>query len=136
MAELPTEKLGEQTPSKAMEMVGSLVNRATTQTQNEAQDYYPEFINPANVFSDLQREDITWKVTARKRYGFAMVVLLFLQNFVVFTILLYALFTGQLPELQVIFGIIVPATLGETAFMVKIIIEWLFRDIDYPYPDS
>lgn len=81
--------------------------------------------------SEIQIEDITWKVRARKQFGWAMLVLLAAQNIIVFGVLIYALVIGRLEELQIIFGIIIPATLGETAYMVKIIIEWLFRDIDY-----
>lgn len=83
-------------------------------------------------FVEIQKEDYSWKVKARKPYGLALMILLFLQNFLVFSILIWALYADKLRELQYIFSIIIPATLVETAYMVKVIIEWLFKDINYP----
>lgn len=89
---------------------------------------------PATVdeFVEIQKQDYSWKVGARKPYGFALMILLFLQNFLVFGILIWALAVNKLAELQIIFSVIIPATLVETAYMVKVIIEWLFKDINYP----
>ncbi|MEP7104134.1 MAG: hypothetical protein ABI721_05510 [Candidatus Dojkabacteria bacterium] len=83
-------------------------------------------------FVEIQKKDYSWKVDARKPYGLALVILLFIQNALVFAILIIALFTDKLAALQVIFSVIIPATLVETAYMVKVIIEWLFKDINYP----
>lgn len=83
-------------------------------------------------FVEIQKKDYAWKVDARKPYGFALMILLFLQNFLVFGILIWALSADKLAQLQVIFSVIIPATLVETAYMVKVIIEWLFKDINYP----
>ena len=83
-------------------------------------------------FVEIQKQDYSWKVGARKPYGLALMLLLFLQNFLVFGILIWALATDKLAELQIIFSVIIPATLVETAYMVKVIIEWLFKDINYP----
>ncbi|MEO6728888.1 MAG: hypothetical protein ABIM99_03115 [Candidatus Dojkabacteria bacterium] len=83
-------------------------------------------------FVEIQKQDYSWKVGARKPYGLALMFLLFLQNFLVFGILIWALATNKLSELQIIFSVIIPATLVETAYMVKVIIEWLFKDINYP----
>ncbi|MFS8131161.1 MAG: hypothetical protein ACMG57_04235 [Candidatus Dojkabacteria bacterium] len=90
--------------------------------------------NPTTIdeFVEIQKKDYSWKVDARKPYGYALMVLLFLQNFLVFGILIWALAVNKLAELQVIFSVIIPATLVETAYMVKVIIEWLFKDINYP----
>jgi len=83
-------------------------------------------------FVEIQKKDYSWKVDARKPYGYALMFLLFLQNFLVFGILIWALAADKLAELQIIFSVIIPATLVETAYMVKVIIEWLFKDINYP----
>lgn len=90
--------------------------------------------NPTTIdeFVEIQKKDYSWKVDARKPYGALLMILLFLQNFLVFGILIWALAVNKLAELQVIFSVIIPATLVETAYMVKVIIEWLFKDINYP----
>jgi hypothetical protein len=80
----------------------------------------------------IQRKDYEWKVAARKIYGRILIALLILQNIAVFTLVFWAFISGKLGDLQTVFSILVPATLGETAFMVKTIIEWLFKDINYP----
>jgi hypothetical protein len=93
----------------------------------------PEFISRiTSDFVDIQKDDYTWKVNARKRYGWILMALLICQNIFVFGFLVAALMINKLGELQIIFSVIVPATLGETAYMVKVIIQWLFKDINYP----
>ncbi len=90
-------------------------------------------IQPAlSQFFEIQREDYSWKVKARKFYGRLLMSLLFIQNFFVFALIVLALFTDKLKDLQLIFSIIIPATLVETAFMVRVIIQWMFKDIEYP----
>ncbi len=83
-------------------------------------------------FTDLQLEDYTWKVGSRKIYGRVLIGLLLVQNAFVFGLVGYAIVTGNIQDLQLIFAVLVTATLGETAYMVKVIVEWLFRDIQYP----
>lgn len=85
-----------------------------------------------NDFLQLQHEDYQWKVGSRKWSSVILFFLLLFQNFVVFGLVAYALLKGKLDQLQIIFGVLVPATLGETVLMVKIIVEWLFSDINYP----
>lgn len=89
-------------------------------------------IKPELDFVDIQKEDYSWKVTARKKYGWVLMILLICQNIFVFGFLILALLSNKLTELQIIFSVIIPATLGETAYMVKVIIQWLFKDINYP----
>lgn len=90
------------------------------------------FLEGSDEFIDLKLEDFTWKIKARKTYGWILVVLLFAQNIVVFSLVIGALLFDKMQDLQIVFGVLVTATLGETAYMVKVIIEWLFKDINYP----
>ncbi len=90
------------------------------------------FLDEGNEFSDLQLEDYTWKVIARKNYGKILVALLILQNIAVFGMVIYALVYEKIGDLQIVFGVLIAATLTETAYMVKVIVEWMFKDINYP----
>lgn len=83
-------------------------------------------------FATVRYEDILWRVVARKKVGWTLIWLLIIQNLVVFGLVAWAFYTGQLQDLQIIFGVLIPATLGETAYMVKTIVSWLFTDIEYP----
>ncbi|MFW5702730.1 MAG: hypothetical protein ACOCXP_02065 [Candidatus Dojkabacteria bacterium] len=90
------------------------------------------FLEASEEFIDLQVEDYTWKIRSRKIYARVLTILLISQNILVFGLVVLAMINDQLQELQAIFAVLVAATLGETAFMVKVIIEWLFKDINYP----
>lgn len=80
---------------------------------------------------DSQLRDITWKIKTRARFGYSLLGLLFVQNVIAFGLVITAYIQGNLPDLEVIFGILIPATLLETAYSIKIIVEWLFKDINY-----
>jgi hypothetical protein len=90
------------------------------------------FLDASDEFVDLKLEDFSWKIKARKTYGKVLMAILIIQNLVVFGLVTGALLLNKMADLQLVFGVLVTATLGETAFMVKVIIEWLFKDINYP----
>jgi hypothetical protein len=92
----------------------------------------PILTDQASTFFEIRQKDYDWKLTARKTYGKILLILLILQNIAVFGLVFWAFISGKMKDLQLIFSILVPATLGETAFMVKTIVEWLFKDINYP----
>lgn len=88
----------------------------------------------SSVTLELLKErikDVQWRITARKFYGYMFLLLLFLQNAIVFYLVGNAYFANKLSTLQPVFAVLIPATLLETAYTVKIIVQWLFRDIDY-----
>lgn len=58
-------------------------------------------------------------------------ILLAGQNIAVFTIIIAALQKGEVKDLQLIFSALVAATLTETYFITKIIINFIFSTIDY-----
>lgn len=80
---------------------------------------------------ELNIQDIQWRLTTRKRFGWIILILLLCQNIAVFILVFVAYFRGDLDKLAIVFSVLVSATLGETVLVVKIIIEWLFRDINY-----
>jgi hypothetical protein len=61
--------------------------------------------------------------------------LLIWQNYEVFSIIDRAFLTNQLQGLQVIFGTLIAATLTETYFILRIIVNFVFSLSDYRYED-
>ncbi len=53
------------------------------------------------------------------------------QNIAVFTVIIISLQKGTVKDLQLIFSALVAATLTETYFITKIIINFIFSTIDY-----
>lgn len=90
------------------------------------------FIDNGNEFTDLQLEDYTWRVKSRKNYARILIGLLLAQNSIVFGLVGYALIMGTIQDLQLIFGVLISATLVETAYMVRVIVVWMFKEINYP----
>jgi hypothetical protein len=81
--------------------------------------------------TQLRLRDYTEKLDSRRSMKWILISLLLVQNFAVYSLVAWALINGKLADLQVVLGIVISATLGETYLMVKIMIEWLFKDIDY-----
>jgi hypothetical protein len=57
--------------------------------------------------------------------------LLVCQNIVVFSLVIGALIFGKMKDLQLVFSVLVGATLAETSSMVFFMVRWLFSDIKY-----
>jgi hypothetical protein len=113
---------GQQEPKKEIKAILELNTTERIQLKQ---------VNFDNSLLETRLKDINWRVKTRANFGFAMLGLLFLQNAIVFGLVITAYFRNNLKELEIIFGILVPSTLLETAYAIKIIIEWLFKDIDY-----
>src|SRR5690348_14959818 len=79
----------------------------------------------------LEEEDLQWKLDARKLYSKCFTGLLFAQNAAVFTIIYFAYFQGKLEELSLILSVIISGTLVESAYLIRIIIQWLFSNSEY-----
>jgi hypothetical protein len=92
--------------------------------ENIDQDY-------AESTTRLRIRDYTEKLDSRESMKWILIALLLLQNAAVYGLVGWALYAGKLADLQVVIGIVISATLGETYLMVRIMIEWLFKDIDY-----
>jgi hypothetical protein len=77
----------------------------------------------------LRIEDIKWRIKRRPVFGFILIALLFLQNIAVFG---WTFYQGQnLAKLETAFNFLITGTLVETALIVRIIVEWLFKEIDF-----
>jgi hypothetical protein len=92
--------------------------------ENTTQEY-------AESTTRLRIRDYTEKLDSRRSMKWILITLLLLQNAAVYGLVIWALLTGKLADLQVVIGVVISATLGETYLMVRIMIEWLFKDIDY-----
>lgn len=87
---------------------------------------------------DLRKEldkartlDIKVKIVLRIAYALFFGWLLTTQNIYVFNIIKESQKVGGLSEIQPLLAVVVPATLAETYFIVRIMVEWTFSDIDY-----
>lgn len=83
-------------------------------------------------FGAIRLIDVRGRIKLRWIVASFLMFLLFLQNVAVFGLVVYTLTTDRLADLQTIFAVLVSATLVESAYMVKKIVEFLFEDIQYP----
>lgn len=80
---------------------------------------------------DLEEADLRWKLMARKLFSGIFTGILVLQNIGVAWILYAAYVDGKLESLAVISSGLVVGTLAETAFIVRIMVQWIFSDSRY-----
>lgn len=92
----------------------------------------------AEKFGDYEEQkwseeisEIKWKNKARKYYGTVFTLLLFLQNISAFYLIYKSYCQNRIQELRYILPVIIPATLIETAYIIKIMMQWIFSNIDY-----
>ncbi len=76
-------------------------------------------------------EDVGWKLEARKGFSVIAAAVLIAQNIFVFKLVYMAFSYGELDKLQIVLSTLVGATLFETVGVVKIMVEFVFKDIDY-----
>src|SRR4051812_22556084 len=67
----------------------------------------------------LKRDDILWKLKARKGYGFIFCLLLFIQNYFIIWLTAKAFHHDQLEDMSFVIGTIITGTLAETAFLIR-----------------
>jgi hypothetical protein len=80
---------------------------------------------------ELEEADLRWKLQARKIFSGIFTGILVLQNTGVAWLLYTAYRQGQLEGLAVISSGLVVGTLAETAFIVRIMVQWIFSDSRY-----
>ncbi len=113
-----------------------------TDVQHDLESFVPTKLKPEDRYwmdlytldtknLEIQIQDNSWRVSARKWFAWVFFALLVLQNIVVFGLVGFAYFQGRLAELAIIFSILTSATLVETYLVIKIIVEWIFHDIKY-----
>ena len=86
------------------------------------------------VFTRLQTvrlKDARLKYWARIIGGSFLCLLLLVQNVLVVLFIWAAYNANRLSELTIIFSVIIPATLAESAAIVHTAVKWIFADTDY-----
>ncbi len=87
-----------------------------------------------DVRSQLVRarsRDVNSQIGLRIGYSIFFGLLLGCQNIVVFWLVIRAIETNSLSNLQPVFSILVGATLFETYKIAEIMVKWSFKDINY-----
>lgn len=97
-----------------------------TQVQKESYDVQ-EKLNIERI------KEVKTKHKTRQLLTTAFILLLFLQNIIVFFIVYQAFMANKLKDLELIFTALTGATLTETYFVIKIIVNYMFKDEDYMY---
>lgn len=87
-------------------------------------------------FSALQFLDYQHRILARLCVLVGVGVLLFGQNIVIFCLVFFAI-KSHVGSLQWFLGSLIAGTLTETYFILRLIIKWLFNEVEYrPHSDS
>jgi hypothetical protein len=80
---------------------------------------------------DLAIEDTKWKQNTRKSYNCFFLSLIAIQNAIVFGLVIWAFVTNKLADLSIVLGVIITGTLVETYFLLRIMVYFVFSEIDY-----
>lgn len=100
-----------------------------------------EFIIPSGIakeskdirlrLDETRIMDNTIRIILRVLFCIFFAALLIYQNYMVFGLVINSMVMGSLKDLQLIFSILVAATLLETYKISDIMVKWVFKDIDY-----
>jgi hypothetical protein len=89
-----------------------------------------------SVLNLLNRErirEIRLKYWGRLGFALFFVGLLSYQNYEVFTLVRNAFETNKLKDLEIIFSTLIGATLTETYLVIRVIVDFMFKDNDYSF---
>lgn len=111
--------------------VATFQNAEPSNISSEINERYKQHI--ARLIEN-EAKDIDWKLSARQWFSRIALLFLVVQNALVFFLVYKAFNANRLAELQVIFSVLVSATLLETIGVVKIMVEFIFKDIKYKIP--
>jgi len=75
--------------------------------------------------------DAQWKLNARKIYAPLFLIFLLVQNIIAYVFIFIVYFQHNLSSVQPFIISLFIGMIVETAYIVKIIIRWVFTDIDY-----
>ncbi|EKD99691.1 MAG: hypothetical protein ACD_22C00205G0003 [uncultured bacterium] len=87
-----------------------------------------------NISENLQqvrRIDVVIQLFARIIITIFFGCLLLQQNTTLFRLVTESVRNGSLVQLQPIFSVLTAATIAETYLIARIIVEWVFKDINY-----
>jgi|SRR3989344_2106948 len=79
----------------------------------------------------LWEADAEWKLRARKIYASILTGFLVLQNTALLYFVALAYSQDRLGDFQPFLGTVLIGAFAETAYLVKIIVRWVFSDIKY-----
>lgn len=79
----------------------------------------------------MELQDVNQQITMRPLVAIFFGALLILQNWVVFFLVGWSLENGMLPDLQLIFAVLIAGSLVQTYKISQLIVNKLFEAIDY-----
>ena len=83
------------------------------------------------ALAEARTQDARWRIHARPFVCWGFSLLLLVQNAAVITLVAYLAAAGTLSGASNFLIALSAGTLGETAVIVRIIVKWVFSDIDY-----
>jgi len=96
-----------------------------------------ELVSPIQEkLNNARLRELEFKHVFRITFSLFSAALLVWQNYEVFSFVDRAFATHQLPGLQLIFATLIAATLTETYFILRIIVNFVFSLSDYRYENS
>lgn len=95
------------------------------------QDAMPKYDTILKGVQNLKSKDIQGRLNARKWYIIMFCLLPFAQNYFIFWLIAKAFHYDQLKDLSLVLGTIITGTFVETVVIIKIIVQWVFTDINY-----
>ena len=125
VSQLPAQK--KFVPRVAREFYYTAEELPQEQSADESSSTFQDFLDEARL------RDIDARYITRVALTVLFMLLLFAQNVVVFYFVYLALTLNRLSALQLIFSTLIAATLTETYFVIKIIVNYMFQTEDYTY---
>ncbi len=89
-----------------------------------------------SVLRDIEVRDKRQQIKLRPWFAFGVFVILSAQNVGIWFILVWALHSGQLEQLQLIFSTLIAGTLAQSYFILRLITKKVFGDISYEHNDE
>lgn len=85
------------------------------------------------VLRDIEVRDKRQQIRLRPWFAIGVFVLLAIQNIAIWFILVWALHSNQLDDLQLIFSALIGGTLTQSYFILRLITKKVFGDIHYDH---
>ncbi|HEX8763487.1 MAG TPA: hypothetical protein VF733_07090 [Candidatus Saccharimonadales bacterium] len=88
------------------------------------------------VLRDIEVRDKRQQIKLRPWFAFGVFIILSAQNVGIWFILVWALHSGQLEQLQLIFSTLIAGTLAQSYLILRLITKKVFGDITYEHNDE
>lgn len=118
----------ETEESSAATIIGQFSNDPSSKIEAKLENYKEQY---DRSLTEIELKDLNWIIKERPRILSYFKWLLGIQNGLVFFLVFLALCLGALKDLQLVFSVLVAATLTETAFAVRFMVKFLFQKITY-----